>query len=105
MWEKKVEKVAEEGMEEGVGERGELGKKVDWKVSWAIELGSHVLRLVLLPGELAGDLDQSFPVVTRLLGWVVAGPRRGRIYGKYCEYDYRWLATNQPQTRIAHQKQ
>ena len=78
MWEKKVEKV-EVGVEEGVLERGELGKGVDWKVSWAIELGSHVLRLVLLPGELAGDLDQSFPVVTRLLSWVLAGPRRGRI--------------------------
>ena len=34
-------------------------------------LGSHVLSLLLLLGELAGDLGQCFPVVTRLVSWVL----------------------------------
>ena len=46
------------------------GMRVDWgksKVFWLLELGSHIPGLLLLLGELAGDLDQSFPVVTILV--------------------------------------
>ena len=61
-----------EGMGEGVVEVfDELeGMRVDWgksKVFWLLELGSHIPGLLLLLGELAGDLDQSFPVVTILV--------------------------------------
>ena len=65
------EKVVEgigDGVEEALDELE--GMRVDWgksKVFWLLELGSHIPGLLLLLGELAGDLDQSFPVVAILV--------------------------------------